>query len=148
MTTRPPASLGRRLLPAVLMTTAASGLVALLDQPSAGSASDLADSSTAAPDQGGVVVGAATPPAVSSTVPAVVEQPQQTPTVVPLVPATQTQPSAATPATTPATTPAAAAGACEGQTIEGPTVDTRWGPVQVEAVVSTSGEICDVDAIQ
>ena len=37
---------------------------------------------------------------------------------------------------------------CEGQTIDGPTVDTRWGPVQVEATVSATGEICDVDAIQ
>ena len=45
----------------------------------------------------------------------------------------------------PATT---AAGACEGKTIDGPTVDTRWGPVQVEAVISPSGQICDVDAIQ
>src|SRR3954454_15157653 len=39
--TRPSASLGRRLLPAVAMTTAASGLVALLDRPSSGAAVDL-----------------------------------------------------------------------------------------------------------
>jgi uncharacterized protein with FMN-binding domain len=32
--------------------------------------------------------------------------------------------------------------------MDGPTIDTRWGPVQVEAVVSSSGQICDVDAIQ
>jgi hypothetical protein len=38
------------------------------------------------------------------------------------------------------------AGACEGKTIDGPTVDTRWGPVQVEAVISPTGQICDVDA--
>ena len=150
MTTRPPATLGRRLLPAVLITTAASGLVALLDQPSAGSASDLGDSSTVTPDQGGAVAAATTPPEVSSTVPAVVGQPQQAPTVVPLVPATPSQPAATTPPSTtpPSKTPAATSGKCEGKAIDGPTVDTRWGPVQVEAVVSASGQICDVDAIQ
>ena len=42
----------------------------------------------------------------------------------------------------------AATGACVGKTLDGQTVDTRWGPVQVEAVISTSGQICDVDAIQ
>jgi len=150
MTTRPPATLGRRLLPAVLITTAASGLVALLDQPSAGSASNLGDSSTVTPDQGGAVAAPTTPPEVSSTVPAVVGQPQQAPTVVPLVPPTPSQPAATTtPSTTPPSkTPAATSGKCEGKAIDGPTVDTRWGPVQVEAVVSASGQICDVDAIQ
>jgi uncharacterized protein with FMN-binding domain len=145
MTTRPPASLGRRILPAVLMTTAASGLVAVLDQPSAGSAIDHGAGSTVLPDQGGAVAAGTTPPTVSSTVPAVVEQPQQTPTVVPLVPTTQPQPSATT---TPTTVAASATDVCEGQTIDGPTIDTRWGPVQVEAVVSASGQICDVGAIQ
>ena len=32
--------------------------------------------------------------------------------------------------------------------MDGLTIDTRWGPVQVEAVVSASGRICDVGAIQ
>jgi uncharacterized protein with FMN-binding domain len=152
MSTRPPASLGRRLLPAVVMTTAASGLVALLDQPSSGSAVDLGSSSATVPGQGGgdVVVQ---PPTVSSTLPAVGQQPPQS--VVPLVPAQQQQQPQQpqqTPAQQPVATnppPAAApSGACAGQTIDGPSIDTRWGPVQVEAIVSSTGQICDVDAIQ
>jgi uncharacterized protein with FMN-binding domain len=138
MSQRSASSLGRRLLPALAMTTAASGLVALLDQPSGGSAVDAGGASGAVlPDQGGGTV-VVQPPVVSSTLPAV-EQP--TPSVVTPVPPTPT------PAPT-TTVPAAAAGTCEGQTIDGPTVDTRWGPVQVEAVVSSSGQVCDVDAIQ
>ena len=120
------------------MTASASGLVALLDQPSSGSASsasggatDTAGGTVAPPAQGGVPA-ATVPPSVSSTLPAVAGQP---------APAT-TQPPGAT------TSVAAAGGACTGKTIDGPTVDTRWGPVQVEAVVSATGKICDVDAIQ
>jgi uncharacterized protein with FMN-binding domain len=54
------------------------------------------------------------------------------------------------PAQQPAATPPAVAsgGACKGKVVDGPTVDTRWGPVQVEAEVSTTGQICNVDAIQ
>jgi uncharacterized protein with FMN-binding domain len=142
MSQRPTASLGRRLLPALAMTTAASGLVALLDQPSSGAAVD-AGSDAATDTAGAAVVVDPTvvvePPVVSSTVPAVVEQPA--PTAVAPVPTTQPQ-SAAT------TTPVATSGVCEGQTIDGETIETRWGPVQVEAVVSSSGQICNVDAIQ
>lgn len=149
MTKRPPASLGRRLLPAVVMTTAASGLVALLDQPSSGSAGPLGGSSAAVPGQDGGAVVVSQPPSVSSTLPAVVQQPA--PTVAPLVPAQQPQqqpPAQQSPATTTTALAAASSGACEGNTVDGPTVDTRWGPVQVEAVVSSTGQICDVDAIQ
>ena len=125
------------------MTAAASGLVALLDQPSRGSATSASGGATANPAGGavvlpdqGVVPAATVPPSVSSTVPAVPGQPS-TPSVVPQAPPTTQQPSAP-----------AAGGACEGKTIDGPTVDTRWGPVQVEAVISPSGQICNVDAIQ
>jgi uncharacterized protein with FMN-binding domain len=144
MSQRSTASLGRRLLPALAMTTAASGLVALLDQPSSGAAVDIGGDSAASTDPGAAAV-AIEPPVVSSTVPtvpAVADQPA--PSVAPLVPTTEPQPVA----TTATTTAAATSGACEGQTLDGQTVDTRWGPVQVEAVVSASGQICDVDAIQ
>ncbi|MEO7370624.1 MAG: hypothetical protein ABIZ69_07170, partial [Ilumatobacteraceae bacterium] len=47
MSQRSNASLGRRLLPAVIMTSAASGLVALLDQPSSGAAVDLGGNAAA-----------------------------------------------------------------------------------------------------
>lgn len=140
---RPPVPLGRRLLPALAATTAAAGLVALLDRPSSGAAVDLGGTDVALP---GSSAGTATgqPPAVSSTLPAA---DQQQPPAVPATPTAQQQP-AATPAPK-AVQPAPTAGtACTGQTLDGPTIDTRWGPVQVEAVISSSGQICDVDAIQ
>ena len=135
MTARPHASLGRRLLPAVMLTTAASGLVALLDQPSTGSATDVSDepdgrrgsrwrscrSHDAAP---GVIDNASGSRAALPT------HPQPTATSAPaaavllLAVNARVRPSMV------------------------PTIDTRWGPVQVEAVVSSSGQICDVDAIQ
>jgi uncharacterized protein with FMN-binding domain len=148
MSNRPSASLGRRLLPALAVTTAASGLVALLDRPSSGAAVDLGlgSGAVALPDQG--AVGAPSqPPDVSSTLPAVVAQ-QPDPTVAPLVPAAPQPAATAPPTTQPAPAAQPASTACEGQTIDGPTIDTRWGPVQVEAVVSSSGQICDVGAIQ
>jgi uncharacterized protein with FMN-binding domain len=140
---RPPVSLGRRLLPALAATTAAAGLVALLDRPSSGAAVDLGGTGVALP---GPSAGTATgqPPAVSSTLPAA---DQQQPPAVPATPAVQQQP-AATPAPQAAQPAPAAGAACTGQTLDGPTIDTRWGPVQVEAVISNSGQICDVDAIQ
>jgi uncharacterized protein with FMN-binding domain len=119
------------------MTTAASGLVALLDRPSHGSAGDLAGAAGAADASGStgtVSVGDGTQvttpiPAVSSTLPAV-------------TPKTTTSPT-----TIPKRTVNSGAG-CQGKTVDGSTISTRWGPVQVEAVISTSGQICDVDAIQ
>ena len=140
MTTRQTSSLGKRLLPALAMTTAASGLVALLDRPSPGSAGDLPGAAGAADPSGPTTTVPAadgTPtttaiPAVSSTLPAVA--PKATP-----IPA----------ASTPTSRPTAASGSgCQGQTVDGSTINTRWGPVQVEAVISASGQICDVDAIQ
>ena len=137
MTTRQKSSLGKRLLPALAMTTAASGLVALLDRPSHGSAGDLvgaAGTADAAGSRGTVPVGNDTPvttpiPAVSSTLPAVAPRTTGSPT--------------------PTTAPIATSGTgCQGHTVDGSTISTRWGPVQVEAVISTSGQICDVDAIQ
>ena len=139
MSKRSSASLGKRLLPALAMTSAASGLVALLDQPSSGSAIDASSATTPVPDQG-VVPAGTVPPPVSSTLPPVAVQPT-TPSVVPLTPVPPQQPATTTPV-------AAAGGACRGKTMDGPTIDTRWGPVQVEAVISASGRICEVDAIQ
>jgi uncharacterized protein with FMN-binding domain len=136
------------------MTTAASGLVALLDRPSSGAAVNLGGSAAAGlPRLGQTDTSTAVdPPAVSSTLPAANGQPTPVPSLTPLVPTPQPtqppqqqQPAATQPA---AAAQPAASGACEGQTKDGPTVDTRWGPVQVEAIVSSSGQICNVDAVQ
>ena len=149
MSKRPPVSLGRRLLPAVALTTAASGLVALLDRPSSGAAINLGGNASVLPNQGGATAAGA-PPDVSSTLPPVEQpvppvagqQPAQQPAQQPVAPTTPK-----TKTTTPKTaTPAGAA--CTGKTMDGPSVDTRWGPVQVEAVISSSKQICDVQAIR
>ena len=112
---RTPASLGKRLLPAVAVTTAASGLVAVLDHPYGGaSAKAGAGSGIVLPGRRASTGGTAQPD-VSSTLP----------------PATP-----------------AASGGCSGTTVDGQTIDTRWGPVQVEAVMTASKQLCDVRAIQ
>ncbi|HSB85624.1 MAG TPA: FMN-binding protein [Ilumatobacteraceae bacterium] len=163
---RSPHSLGKRLLPAVVMTASATGLIALLDRPSSGSIGDalggpldgVADGPGGDPAAVDPAAGnpAGQPPDVSSTLPTIVggddggsgedsgEDDNGNPIVVaPTRPTQATQPSTTVPPQ-----PAAASGPCEGQTIDGPSVNTRWGPVQVEAVVSSAGQICDVGAIR
>jgi uncharacterized protein with FMN-binding domain len=148
MSKHPPASLGKRLLPALAVTTAASGMVALLDRPSSGAAGGIGG----IPGIGVAVPGQSAagaqgqPPDVSSTLPAATQQPTAAPVVPAQAPQQEPQQQ---PVATPAPTKAApTSGACQGKTHDGPTIDTRWGPVQVEAVISTSGQICDVGAIQ
>lgn len=138
MSQRPTHSLGRRLMPAVVMTAAASGLIALLDRPSSGLAGNAIGDPAASPDTG-APPAPTQPPLVSSTLPAIA-QGGDGPT------ASSQQPVATTPAKT--KTPAASGGTCTGKTVDGPSVNTRWGPVQVEAVVSSNGQICNVDAIR
>ena len=41
-----------------------------------------------------------------------------------------------------------ACGAAGSKDETGPAVQTRWGPVQVEAIVSADGKVCDVQALQ
>jgi uncharacterized protein with FMN-binding domain len=129
------------------MTASATGLIALLDRPSSASIGDalggpldgVADGPGGDPTAVDPAAGnpAGQPPDVSSTLP-------RNPIVVaPTRPTQATQPSTTVPPQ-----PAAASGPCEGQTIDGPSVNTRWGPVQVEAVVSSAGQICDVGAIR
>jgi uncharacterized protein with FMN-binding domain len=147
-------SLGRRLMPAVAMTAAAAGLLTLLDRPSNGSAGAVLG--------GGALGGAGPlgstpetePPVVSSTVPIQVlpvggdddgaesEGEDDNGNPAPVQPAQTTVPTPTTPAQP------APSGACNGNVVDGPTVKTRWGPVQVEAVVTTDKRICDVSAIQ
>jgi uncharacterized protein with FMN-binding domain len=137
-------------MPAVALTTAAAGLVALLDHPSSGLASSAApaDASGAVVVSGPVAVQVgAQPPAVSSTTAAA--QPvaaEKTPTVVAPRPAVTAEQPGVTAA--PTTTAATSTSGCSGKQIDGKTINTRWGPVQVEAVVSSTHEICSVKAVQ
>ncbi|HSP99696.1 MAG TPA: FMN-binding protein, partial [Candidatus Dormibacteraeota bacterium] len=55
----------------------------------------------------------------------------------------RTPPSVSTPATA-----AGRSGSCTGSTVDGPTVDTRWGPVQVAVTVAADGKLCDVEPLQ
>jgi uncharacterized protein with FMN-binding domain len=136
---RPTHSLASRLLPAVAMTAAASGLIAMLDRPATGSAGAGLGTGIGLPSQSTTVVPAQ-PPEVSSTLPTaqVPNQPAQQPQ--------QPLPTTPTVKTTPPAPPAG--GVCQGVTKDGPSINTMWGPVQVEAIISSSGQICDVGAIR
>ena len=50
------------------------------------------------------------------------------------------------PGTIPSTVPAAPQACSKDET--GPAVQTRWGPVQVEALVAADGTVCDIQALQ
>ena len=52
------------------------------------------------------------------------------------------------PSTVPAAPPTSAAPQSCGTDETGPAVQTRFGPVQVEALVSADGKVCDAQAIQ
>lgn len=145
--TRPRASLARRALPAIVLTSASGFLLTVLDHPS--TTVDAGDDSTSAQTAGGVTVtptpttaaSATTAPATTPTTGApAAAVPDSTGTV-----ATETVPATVAdtvPATVASTVPAAPT--CS--TYNGPTVTTKWGPVQVQAAVAADGTICWSDA--
>jgi uncharacterized protein with FMN-binding domain len=51
------------------------------------------------------------------------------------------------PTTVPVTTVLVDPNACTAAPIDGPSVTTRWGPVQVQAVLRTDGTVCEVTAL-
>ena len=116
------ASLARRALPALTLAGAGGLLLIELDHPS----SPRTPAAAPAFGAGTEAAGAATPasPALGAqgTVPATV------------------------PGAVPSTVPAAPQTCSKDET--GPAVQTRWGPVQVEALVSADGKVCDVQALQ
>lgn len=124
---RRPASLGRRVLPALVLTGTGVGLLASLDRPGAEvSAAPVTTSATTAAS--GAVLGAGAAP--TTTAP------------------TATVAAGATATTAAATTVPATPAVCTGWTFTGPVVATRWGDVQVAATVSADGVLCDVEALQ
>lgn len=137
-------TLARRLLPMVALGGAAGALVMALDHPGSGAASATAANGTGAVSldplsaDGGVVINEQTANAVASTVPAA-------PQVTSAASAASSAPAATTPAST-ATTQKAASSAC--RTYRGPVEDNRFGPVQVQASVSSNGTICSVKVLQ
>ncbi len=116
-----PASLARRVVPAVAILGAAGGLLVLLDHPGSGEAA--------------AGTGSGTAPAPGSTT-----APSTTPTPS-TVPSGGASPGRSTTTTVPATP------TCTGTTVTGDSTSTRYGPVQVKITVDSSGKICAADAV-
>ena len=116
------ASLARRALPALTLAGAGGLLLIELDHPSSPRTPAAAPAFGAGTAAAGAATPASRPLARQGTVPATV------------------------PGTVPSTVPAAPQACSKDET--GPAVQTRWGPVQVEAIVSADGKVCDVQALQ
>ena len=139
-----PASLARRALPAVAIAGVSGAVLLQLDQPrssalagqtivaGASTSSRAASATTAVPSAPPTTIGTAVP---SSTTAAVGR---------PSAASSSTAPTAAATATV---APAAASESCTAAAVDGPTVDTRWGPVRVAAVFTAAGRLCEVQAL-
>jgi uncharacterized protein with FMN-binding domain len=125
------ASLARRALPALTLAGAGGLLLIELDHPSSPT------TPVAAPAFGTTSAAGASSTPPGATTPA---------TPNPAAAGGQGTVPATVPGAIPSTVPAAPQ-AC-GKDEVGPAVQTRWGPVQVEALVSTDGTVCDVQALQ
>ncbi|MCX6520543.1 MAG: FMN-binding protein [Actinobacteria bacterium] len=144
--TRSRPSLARRALPAIALTSASGFLLSVLDRPStivdAGSETTSDTGSTgvvsimpASPAAAPASTTAATSPTTPATTPATVPA-----TVATTVPET-------VPATTPPTVATTVPATPTCTTYNGPTISTKWGPVEVQASVAADGTICWADAI-
>jgi uncharacterized protein with FMN-binding domain len=128
----------RAAAPAVAIGGAAVALVALFDPAIAG-----IGSSTAAADEAtGSTAGAQRPGSGSTPTPAQPRQRQTTPTQPQQTQPAQPQAEPTQPQAQPDTTNAS----CDtAELVDGPTVTTRWGPVQVAAAV-VDGKVCRAQA--
>lgn len=129
----------RRVLPALTLIGASGVLLAALDRPSTG-----IDLSAAPPIGTDAGISAGVTTTIIGTSPTVA--PGQTTTVAPVIvdPVTGT-PAATTPVVE--TTVPVAPAACSS-TISGPTISTKFGPVQVQASVDGTGLVCASQGIQ
>jgi uncharacterized protein with FMN-binding domain len=148
----PKPSLARRALPALVLTGASGLLLTALDRPSStvgASASDGVGTATGAVGAPTVISTPASNMPAATAAPAATNAPTATVADAPaatVAPAATIAPAASV---APATTVASAVPAAPACTIvDGPTISTRYGPVQVEASVAPDGTICAVDAIQ
>ena len=116
-------SLARRALPALTLAGAGGLLLIELDHPSPPTARPAPGSLSAAP----------------ATSPAAPQPAHQAPAVGAAGPSDAA-------GTVPSTVPATPQACTKDAT--GPTEETRWGPVQVEALVSSDGKVCDIQALQ
>jgi uncharacterized protein with FMN-binding domain len=129
----------RRVLPALTLIGASGVLLAALDRPSTG-----IDLSAAPPIGTNAGTSAGVTTTIVGTSPTVA--PGQATTVTPVIvdPVTGT-PAATTPVVE--TTVPVAPAACSS-TISGPTISTKYGPVQVQASVDGTGLVCASQGIQ
>lgn len=129
----------RRVLPALTLIGASGVLLAALDRPSTG-----IDLSAAPPIGTNAGTSAGVTTTIVGTSPTVA--PGQATTVTPVIvdPVTGT-PAATTPVVE--TTVPVAPAACSS-TISGPTISTKFGPVQVQASVDGTGLVCASQGIQ
>ena len=157
-------SLARQVIPAIVLTSAGVGFVSLLDGPqnsgealdtlgAANTQSDSVNQTTivnAPVDSSAPVAGAATQVQTTLTpVPTVVAT---TPTVagavVTVAPVTAL-PTTALPTTAPpTTTPAPVDNSCTGDAVNSPSVNFRWGVMQLQATFTKSNVLCDVTVLQ
>ncbi len=147
---RPRPSLARRALPAIVLTSASGFLLSALDHPSTVVDAVNEDSSNSGGSAAGVSIIPATQAtqATPTTIPVASDAASSTSADAPLI--TEGAPDTASAETVPAETASVAstvpaAPACT--TYNGPTMNTRWGPVQVQASVAPDGTICWADAI-
>lgn len=129
----------RRVLPALTLIGASGVLLAALDRPSTG-----IDLSAAPPIGTNAGTSAGVTTTIVGTSPMVA--PGQATTVTPVIVDPVTGTPAATAPVVETTVPVAPA-ACSS-TISGPTISTKFGPVQVQASVDGTGLVCASQGIQ
>ena len=137
--------IGRRALPALALTGASGVLLLVLDHPSGSdaSAADVAASAAVTAVPTTLPPASSIPP--SSAAPTTSND--STGSTAASTAATAVAPTVAPTAAPTSTVPPAPAASAECGVVDGPTVQTKWGPVQVEASVAANGTICAADAI-
>jgi uncharacterized protein with FMN-binding domain len=143
---RPPASLARRAAPAVVLTASGLALLLQLDRPVAMPGPEQAAGQLLTSEGAAAAAALGTTPTVPATVGTVPAIGSTDPIEVTGGATTAAPVTTAPPAID--ATAATTVGACTGEVVSGPVVSTRWGPVQVAAIVSADGRLCSVDAVQ
>jgi uncharacterized protein with FMN-binding domain len=140
----------RRVVPALTLIGASGALLAALDRPSDGldaaAGPPLSTGSDATPVTVVPTVGATVAPTVDSTVDSTTIPVDTANTVVSGSANTPAPTAAPTTAPVVETTVPPAPAACAGM-ILGPTVSTKYGPVQVQASVDGTGYVCSAQAV-
>lgn len=141
-----PVSLARRVTPALLLAGAGGVLFSALDNPAHANVALSTSGATTAPTTAAPPATTPRGGATSPTAPPATTRPGNAASPTSTVPQPPARGgSGAAPSTTvPAT--AAPASCAGGTTKTGPSVSTRFGPVQVAATVA-NGKLCDVQAL-